>query len=332
VGQPPDAARASGDKHGGGGWAKGDAAITPAQAKEYALEHSFQNASAVSEKRLKAEALAYAVGSVKPEDVADIAQHREVIARQHDGQLFTTTKTVLRDEVAMLEFAKGGQRKFSPFIKTLDDKALAGLSAEQTKAALHVLTSRDTVTGVVGKAGTGKTRMMRTTVDAIEGESGKQVFVFAPSSQASRGVLKKEGFSNAETLEMLLRNEKLQEQTKGQVLWVDEAGLISSRDMRRLMDVAKKGDNRVILSGDYTQHSSVEAGDALRLLEKEAGVRLARLTEIRRQTDPRYKKAVEAIAQGSGKAAQKGFDALDDMGSIIEAKGEERHAMLVAIT
>ena len=42
--------------------------------------HSFQNASAVSEKRLKAEALKYAVGSVLPEDVADIAQHPEVIA------------------------------------------------------------------------------------------------------------------------------------------------------------------------------------------------------------------------------------------------------------
>ena len=37
------------------------------QAKEYALEHSFQNASAVSEKRLKAEALTYAVGSIRPE-------------------------------------------------------------------------------------------------------------------------------------------------------------------------------------------------------------------------------------------------------------------------
>ena len=46
-------------KTAGSGWDKGDAAITPEQAKEYALEHSFQNASAVSEKRLKAEALTY---------------------------------------------------------------------------------------------------------------------------------------------------------------------------------------------------------------------------------------------------------------------------------
>jgi conjugative relaxase-like TrwC/TraI family protein len=319
-------------KTAGSGWARGDDAITPGQAKEYALEHSFQNASAVSEKRLKAEALTYAVGSIRPEDVADLAQHPEVIAEKRDGQLMATTKTVLRNEVTMLEFAKDGQRMFRPFINAaqMPRDALAGLSEEQKKAALHVLTSRDTVTGVVGKAGTGKTRMMRATIDAMQTESGQRVFVFAPSSQASRGVLKNEGFRDAETLEMLLKNEKLQEETKGQVLWVDEAGLVSSKDMRRLMDVAKRNGNRVILSGDYTQHSSVEAGDAFRLLEKEAGVRLARLTEIRRQTDPGYRKAVEAIAEGTGRAAQKGFDALDKMGCVIEASREERHGMLVA--
>ena len=58
-------------------------------------------------------------------------------------------------------------------------------------------------------------------------------------------------------------------------------------------------------------------------------MKLARLTEIRRQTEPGYKKAVEAIAQGTGKAAQKGFDALDKMGCVIEANGEERHGLLV---
>jgi conjugative relaxase-like TrwC/TraI family protein len=312
------------------GRAKGDRDYTAEEAKEYALAHSFQNASAVSEKKLKAEALKYGVGSVLPEDVADIAQHKEVIAEKRDGQLMMTTKTVLRDEISMLQFAKDGQRKFRPYVNAVDGEALAGLSVEQRKAALHVLRSRDTVTGVVGKAGTGKTRMMRSTIDALESGSGQKVFVFAPSSQASRGVLKKEGFANAETLEMLLKSEKLQERTKGQVLWVDEAGLVSSKDMRRLMDVAKKNDSRVILSGDYTQHASVEAGDAFRLLEQEAGVRLARLTEIRRQTEPGYRKAVEAIAQGTGRAAQKGFDALDTMGSVVEATGEERHKLLVA--
>jgi conjugative relaxase-like TrwC/TraI family protein len=313
------------------GWEKGDAAITPEQAKEYALEHSFQKSSAVSEKRLKAEALIYAVGSIRPEDVADIAQHPEVIAEVRDGQLMATTKTMLESEVAMLQFAKDGQRKFRPLVDAaqLPDGAFAGLSEEQRKSGLHIVTSRDQVTGVVGKAGTGKTRMMQGTRDVLERETGLHVYAFAPSTQA-KGVLGREGFRDAQTLAMLLKNQKLQEETKGQIIWVDEAGQISSNDMKLLMDVVKKGNNRLILSGDYTQHSSVEAGDAFRLLEKEAGVKLARLTEIRRQTEPGYKKAVEAIAQGSGKAAQKGFDALDRMGCVIEASGPERHGLLVA--
>jgi conjugative relaxase-like TrwC/TraI family protein len=120
----------------GGGGNKGDDAITPQQAKEYALEHSFQKASAVSEKRLKAEALTYAVGSIRPDDVADIAQHPEVISQMRGGQLMTTTKTVLRDEVAMLQFAKDGQRKHGPFVTVsdIDRESMAGLSQQQRDA------------------------------------------------------------------------------------------------------------------------------------------------------------------------------------------------------
>ena len=66
-------------------------------------------------------------------------------------------------------------------MKELDKDTLAGLSEEQKKAALHILTSRDTVTGVVGKAGTGKTTMMRATRDALESKPGRHVFAFAPS-------------------------------------------------------------------------------------------------------------------------------------------------------
>jgi conjugative relaxase-like TrwC/TraI family protein len=328
-GRLTDEEREALDRVASGAGGGGDGPISPKQAMNYALEHSFQKASAVSEKRLRAEALRYGVGSVLPQDVADLAKNEEVIAKERDGQLMATTKKTLNAEVAMLEIASSGHGKFAPFARNAGE--LEGLSQEQKKAALQVLRSRDLVTGVVGKAGTGKTRMMRATIGALEGQGKQKVFVFAPSSQASRKVLKvEEGFANAETLEMLLDNEKLQKQAQGQVLWVDEAGLISSKDMGRLMDLAKRNDNRVILSGDYTQHSSVEAGDAFRLMEKEAGVRLAKLTEIRRQREPKYKKAVEAISAGGGKAAQKGFDALDKMGWVVESAGEERHELLVS--
>src|SRR5580658_8977782 len=129
---------------------------------------------------------------------------------------------------------------------------------------------------------------------------------------------------------MLLKSEKIQASVHRQVILIDEAGLLSSNDMRAVFDIAKKQEARVILVGDYRQHSSVEAGDAFRLVEKEAGIRYAELKEIRRQTDPGYKKAVEAIAQGTGSAARKGFDLLDKLGCVFEASGAERHSLLVA--
>jgi conjugative relaxase-like TrwC/TraI family protein len=307
--------------------------IAPAEAMEYCLDHSFERVSAISEKRLKAEALRYAVGSVLPEQVDRLSKRDDVVAVDVEGQRMMTTKKVLSDEVGMLKFAREGHDEFAPFCK--DAGPLDGLSQEQKDAAKHVLQSRDRVVGIRGGAGTGKTRMMKVTIAALENaaEPGgfyRNVFVFAPSAQASRGVLREEGFKNAETLERLLVDEKLQNQTRGQVLWVDEAGMISSRSMQRLFEVARNQDCRIILSGDYRQHSSVEAGDSFRLLESEAGVRLAELRKIRRQTDPQYRKAVEEISRGTAKGVQKGFDRLDRMGAIIEATGDERHKMLVA--
>ena len=310
--------------NGGGG----DAPISPSQAIEYSLEHSFQKASAVSEKRLKAEALRYGVGSVLPEDVAGLTQNEQVIAKEVKGQVMATTKKTLKAEVEMLEFARTGHGQFSPLGDASAD--LPGLSEEQRRAARLNLSSRDRVVGVRGGAGTGKSTMMKATIGAIEhGKQRREVFVFAPSAQASRGELKKAGFENAETLEMLLRSEQLQRKTQGGVLVIDEAGLVSSVDMKRLFDVAERGGNRLVLFGDYRQHASVEAGDAFRLLESEAGVRLAELKEIRRQTDPEYKKAVQEISKGTARGAQKGFDRLDKMGAIVEASGDERHQMLV---
>src|ERR1035438_6193114 len=44
---------------------------------------------------------------------------------------------------------------------------------------------------------------------------------------------------------------------RGQFLIVDESGMMSTNDMVRLMDIAEKYDNRVLLVGDWKQHQSV---------------------------------------------------------------------------
>jgi hypothetical protein len=176
-----------------------------------------------------------------------------------------------------------------------------------------------------GAAGVGKTSMMQEAVEGIEA-AGSRVFVFAPSADASRGVLRQEGFAEADTVARLLLDEKLQAQTRGQVLWIDEAGQLGSRTMAQLFDLAGRLGARVILSGDRRQHGSVERGAALRLLEEEAGVVPAEIKEIQRQKGE-YKEAVRALSEGRTGA---GFRKLDALGWVREALPADRYRLLAA--
>ena len=309
---------------GGGGTGGG---ISATAAMDYAMEHCFERASVTSEKRLKAEALRYGVGQVLPEAIDKAAKGKEIIRRERYGEMLVTTRAVRTEELQMLRFVREGRGQSAPFAK--DVKGVGDLKGEQLNAALHVLKSRDRVVGIRGAAGTGKTTMMKATVAAVEEHSGQQVLVFAPSAQASRSVLYKDGFKEATTVAQLLVDEKLQQKAKGQVLWIDEAGLMSSRDAREVFRLAEELGSRVVLSGDYKQHSAVARGDAFRLLESEAGLSVAELTQIRRQKKSDYRKAVEAISTGTAKGAEKGFEMLDKMGAIVEASGEQRRRMLV---
>ena len=190
---------------------------------------------------------------------------------------------------------------------------------------LHVLQSTDRVIAIRGGAGTGKTTMMKEAVAAIE-STGLKVFTFAPSAEASRGVLRSDaGFANAETVEMLLQNATLQEQVRGQVIWIDEAGLLSVRTLARVADLAERENCRIILSGDTAQHRAVERGDALRILENHAGLKAAELTEIRRQKADAHKAVVADLRGGDLESA---FKRLDALGMLREMPSETRHEAL----
>ena len=181
------------------------------------------------------------------------------------------------------------------------------------------------MTGVVGKAGTGKTRMMRATVDALQSESGTAWFSSSLRPPRPRAACSKRKDSRTpKRWRCSLKTRSCRSRPKGRCSGSMKPGLVSAKDMRRLMDVAKKNGNRVILSGDYTQHSSVEAGDAFRLLEKEAGVRLAKPHRDPQADRPGYKKAVEAIAKGTRQSRAKGIRRAGQNG--LRYRGHRRRA------
>jgi ATP-dependent exoDNAse (exonuclease V) alpha subunit len=174
-------------------------------------------------------------------------------------------------------------------------------------------------------AGTGKTTAIKDAAAEIEAQAGIQVFACAPSAGASRGTQREEGFTEAETLEYLLRNDKIHDQLRGGIIWADEAGQIGVRDMVRLFTLAEKLGARVLLTGDSGQHSSVARGDAFRLLETHAGLESPKIGEIVRQTG-QYKEACRLFRD---QGPVEGFDKLEEQGWVIEAPNEVR-PLLVA--
>jgi conjugative relaxase-like TrwC/TraI family protein len=299
-------------------------------AVDYAVAHCFERESAVTKKKLLETALIHSFGKASVKDVRNAAMRDSILHNDRNGRRYVTTRDVLREEQDMIDFAKNGRATrdklggYRPF--DLDPQ----LSDEQRNAALTILNSRDKVTGFNGKAGTGKTRTLETVVEAIE-TTGKEVHAFAPSAEATQVLRDDAGFADAATVERLLIDKEMQQRIKGGVLLVDEAGLLSVKDMKRLFDVAKEQNARVILSGDSGQHNAVLRGDALRVLENTQAMQFASLTEIRRQTNDTYRDAIAAISQGDriGKDGrtklEAGIDALDNMGAIIEVQGPERY-------
>lgn len=302
----------------------GAPAISDKAAMDYALAHGFERHSVATEREMMAAALRHGVGSVTVEGVRREMTRGDVLAREFEGRKHVTTKNVLAEEKAMIETVKRGRGTCAPLGKRsfVFDPG-ARLNEEQKEAVNHVLRSRDAVTGISGGAGVGKTTLMREAVRGIE-EGGKRVFTFAPTADASRGVLRSEGFGNANTVAALLSSAQLQEQIRGQVVWIDEAGLLGAKTTAKVFKLAEEQQARVILSGDSAQHRAVERGDALRLLENKAGLKMARVREIQRQKGT-YKQAVGAISRGD---LAQGFERLEAMGAIVEMADDQRYKTL----
>jgi hypothetical protein len=155
---------------------------------------------------------------------------------------------------------------------------------------------------------------MTEAVTAIESLSSKSVMILAPSSPSVE-VLRAQGFARANTLQQFELNTELQQAVKGQVLWVDEAGFLSVRQMLELQEFAVEHNCRLVLTGDTKQHHSVQWGDALRILERSGVIAQAVLTKIYRQGIPELREAIGDLSKGR---MGEGFDKLDKFGAIQE--------------
>lgn len=291
------------------------------QAVQISLNHHLERKSVASDKEILATAIRHSIGKATPEAVQQAFDANDtILAAEEKLRTFVTTKDALKEEKRLIARCIAARNKFRPINEQYEPKNVL-LNEQQQAAVRHALSSTDGITIIAGKAGTGKTTLMKEVQQGII-ESGKRIYAFAPSSEASRGVQRSEGFEDAETVAKLIIDKQRHPELRHQVLWVDEAGMLSNKDMNEVLAIADAQSARVILSGDIRQHNSVERGDALRIIQQEAGIRPITVSKIQRQKNAAYKEAVQLLAEGH---MEKGFQKLDRIGALHEiVDGGER--------
>lgn len=295
-------------------------------AVEFAVKHHFERKSVASDKELLATAIKAGIGDAAPEQVRQAFQKRDdLLLVKEKLRTFITTKEALKEEKQLIQYGMLTRNKFRPIHEQYQTEN-ALLNEQQKAAVKHALSSTDGVILITGKAGTGKTTLMKEVQKGIV-EAGKQIFAFAPSSEASRNVQRSEGFENADTVARLIQQTGAHPAFKNQVIWIDEAGMLSNKDMNAILNIASAQSARVILSGDTRQHNSVERGDAMRILQRETGIQPVTVDKIQRQKNNAYKEAVLQLSDGK---TEQGFKKLDKMGAIHEIGDSQERTQAVA--
>ena len=245
--------------------------------------------------------------------------------RRIDAELFTSER-VLAAENKILDAAS---RAVIP-ASTVDVFELAAqkrrtelaeqghsLPAGQEAMAREFATSDKFLVVGIGAAGAGKTSSTRLAVDAIEA-SGNRVIGMAPTAAAA-AVMRSEMRINADTVDKILTDWQSGKASvdvrPGDVLLVDEAGMIATPKMEKILTLAQERGALVRALGDYRQLSAVGSGGALRLVDREIGA--VHLDELFRFKNPEEAAATLSLREPPLVGTDKPFEWYKDNNRII---------------
>jgi conjugative relaxase-like TrwC/TraI family protein len=189
------------------------------------------------------------------------------------------------------------------------------LAAHPTAGADQQAMIRDLCQGgqgvalVVGRAGTGKTFALGIARHAWQLD-GYRLLAAAPTGIATMS-LQGEGFEDVATCDRLLTDldlgrEQLDART---VLVVDEAGMVGSRKLGRLLEHAQQAQAKVVLVGDDRQLAPIDAGGGFRALRLRLGA--SELVENRRQHQAWEREALDLVRSGLVEEAVAAYQAHD---------------------
>jgi Ti-type conjugative transfer relaxase TraA len=218
-----------------------------------------------------------------------------------------TTRAMLRTEYDMARSArKLSQRSGFTVATNKVDDAIRGveqrdpekrfkLDVEQVDAVRHV-TGDCGIAAVVGLAGAGKSTLLDAARIAWEAD-GHRVIGAALAGKAAEGLEDSSGIRSRTLASWELAWADGRDQLrKGDVLVVDEAGMVSSEQLARVLNVVEGASAKIVLVGDPMQLQPIQAGAAFRAIVERIG--FAELIGVRRQREQWARDASRLFARG----------------------------------
>ena len=305
------------------------------------------------------------VGPAELEALADrfLAERAVSVMGDHAiGERHYATPELLAAEQRLIDTAvnRAGEQSAVCSHDTLRETLAAHptVGADQAAMVRDITQGGQGVAVVVGKAGTGKTYALGVARHAWQLD-GYQILGAAPTGIATV-CLDAEGFEHSRTVDSLLgeldqeraesgrrrpgqrRSELTRKRQplgrdRGQdgqdervldartVLVVDEAGMLGSRKLARLLDHAQDAGAKVVLVGDDKQLAAIDAGGGFRGLRLRLGA--STLSENRRQAEPWERRAVEHLRDGNIEQAMAAYREHDRLVA-TETPGQLKETML----
>ncbi len=192
------------------------------------------------------------------------------------------------------------------------------LSGEQDDALAHITDGRD-LGIVVGHAGTGKSAMLGVAREAWAA-AGYEVRGVALSGIAAENLETGSGIASRTIASMEHGWGQGRDMLSARdVLVIDEAGRVGTRQLERVLSHAAEAGAKVVLVGDPQQLQAIEAGAAFRSIHERHGG--AEIGDVRRQRQDWQRDATRDLANGRTGDA---LEAYRSRGMVHEAETREQ--------
>ena len=308
--------------------------LTTKDLANLAVEDVSYNKTTFTGEELLKKSLKYGIGSFSVADVNHEIKNLEKNGFLIKHENLLTTKALLDKEKQILKYAADSignaksiiiENKIDHHLKNFKNRALAKnkafqMNKQQQKAIKHILASQDKIITMEGLPGVGKS----TVLNAVRDISCRKVinllgspFGFgerfegsAPTASAAK-TLQESAKLESQTLHSFLSKymgyiedrgskgslQNIRQEYKNAIIFVDEASLISTNMMHKLLKFQRKLGFRLVLTGDTKQLGSVEAGKPFeQMLDI---IKPVKLKEIVRQKDESHKQAVIDASDGN---------------------------------